>query len=719
VRVLLTNNTLDAPEGTELYVRDVALALQARGHHPVAYSTVIGSVAEQLRAHGVPVVEDLASAALPPDVIHGHHHLETMTALLHFPGVPAISFCHGCVPWEEEPTLFPRVRRYVAVSEACRDRLLFQHGVPPERIRVLLNFVDLERFRRRPPLPPRPCRALVFNNCATEDNLIGAVRAACGRRRIAVDAAGLSCGAALDRPEEHLGNYDLVFACGRCALEALAVGAAVVLCKPLGVGPLVTHAEVERLRAQNLGQRALSAPVNEAALLCQIDRYNASDAAAVTDLIRATAGCAQAVDSLISLYREVVQEAAAAPPTQSGEELRAAAAYLRRLSPQLKRALGEGNMPPSADSASSQEIAAENGSRPPLPTSVKVLGGIYLLAGGLPLIETIWAAFQGTFYVGIAMLAVPLGVGLLRRSPAWRKLALCAAVVQILVLGLVVYILYGHSEEFADMWAGLSAKIGPMFGKLVLGALAALTAAGLAVSVWSIRLLTRNEVKRLFQPDVNSNRSSGLFPAIVLVLLLGMIMRETGGFSLNYFTMSQQGTSIRIRDVDAKDNNLALLGFEAPCLIEVRGTGEEWYRVVTTFTVRRDGGETSTDWESKSYSGLATSRLSPSLRDSKDRIIVEIDRPQLSGSYWLPLSKHFTVEYRARIRGEGKYVPFQDDVKEKRDVTVSGLCSVYHVKQIFLVQTENEAFAKIMNSAGQLPGTRKEERRETLNSAPR
>jgi hypothetical protein len=228
--------------------------------------------------------------------------------------------------------------------------------------------------------------------------------------------------------------------------------------------------------------------------------------------------------------------------------------------------------------------------------------------------------------------------------------------------------------------------------------LAALAVAVLAVSVWSIRLLTRSEVERLFQPDVNPNRRSGLFPAIMLVGLLAMISRETGGFSLNYFTISQQGTSFRIRVAGGENNSLALLGFEAPCLIEVRGMGEEWYREVTTVTVQRAGGE-----KSKSYGGLATSRLSPSLHDSKDRIIVEIDQPQLSGAYWMPLSKHFTVEYRARIRGEGKYQSFQDEVKEKRDITVSGLCSVYNLKQIILAQTEREAFAKIMNSAGETP----------------
>jgi tetratricopeptide (TPR) repeat protein len=351
-----------------------------------------------------------------------------------------------------------------------------------------------------------------------------------------------------------------------------------------------------------------------------------------------------------------------------------------------------------------REIATEAGSRLPLPRSVKVLGSLYLLVGGLALIETIWAAFQGRFYLGIDVIAIPLGVGLLRGSPAWRKLVLCAAVVQILVIGLMAYLIYRNGEQFADLWAGLSAKVGPLFGKVVLGALAALTVAVLAVSVWSIRLLTRNDVKRVFQPGGNFDRRSGLLPAVALVLLLVMTARETGGFSLHYFHMSEEGTSFRIlldRIHLDTDDGLALLGLEAPCLIEVRGMGEEWYRVVTTVTVRRHGAETSTDSESKSYGGLGTSQLSPSLRNSTDRIVVEIDKPQLSGGYWLPLSKHFTVEYRARIHGEGKYESFRDEVEEKRNVSVSGLCSVYDLNQWLLARTEKEAFEKIMSSARQ------------------
>src|SRR2546429_10010020 len=136
MRVLITNNTLALRAGSELYVRDVALGLLKRGHTPIAYSTELGEVAQELRTKTIPVVDNLDALSVPPDVIHGHHHLDTMTAMLRFPGVPAVYFCHGWLPWEENPPRFPRILCYVAVDHLCRDRLLFEHGIDRKSTRL-------------------------------------------------------------------------------------------------------------------------------------------------------------------------------------------------------------------------------------------------------------------------------------------------------------------------------------------------------------------------------------------------------------------------------------------------------------------------------------------------------------------------------------------------------------------------------------------------------
>ncbi|MDQ1707149.1 MAG: hypothetical protein QOJ88_360 [Pyrinomonadaceae bacterium] len=330
LRVLITNNTLAQRAGSELYVRDLANALRKRGHTPVAYSTALGEVAAELTASGVCVVDDLNQLRSVPDLIHGQQPLELLTALLHFPGVPAIQFIHNSSGWQERPAPFPRILRYVAVDYACRD-LLREYDIPADRIRVLLNFVDLARFRpRRSPLPPVPQRALLLSNYASEDTHLPAVREACARAGIPLDVVGARTNTAASEPEKILADYDLVFAKARCALEAMAVGTAVLLCDFEGSGPLVTSENFAFLRPLNFGRRTLLRPLQATALLAEMKRYDPADALRVSQRVRASAGHEAVMDDLVSLYEEVVREFAESDPLDKLAEDRAAAAYLRQ-----------------------------------------------------------------------------------------------------------------------------------------------------------------------------------------------------------------------------------------------------------------------------------------------------------------------------------------------------------------------------------------------------
>ena len=336
LRVLITNHTLGNRAGTELYVRDLATALLARGHHPIAYSPQLGEVAGELRRATIPVISDLNVLSKPPDIIHGHHHLPTMTALLHFPETPAISYCHGWLPKEEAPARSPRIYQYIAVDNTCRDRLIYEHGIPAEKIRLLLNFVDLQRFQPRSSLPLRPKRALVFSNQAGANSHLEVIREACRKAGIELDVLGLKNGNVSDRPEQELLKYDLVFAKARAALEALASGTAVILCDAVGAGPMVTAQELNRLRPLNFGIRALQNPLEVEYLLSQINRYDSHDAAEVTQKIRESAGREVVVDELVSLYEEVIITHQKAEPVDRIEELKQTASYLHWMNPQIE-----------------------------------------------------------------------------------------------------------------------------------------------------------------------------------------------------------------------------------------------------------------------------------------------------------------------------------------------------------------------------------------------
>ncbi len=337
MRVLITNRKLATRTGTELYVRDLAIGLAQRGHAPVAYAPQLGDVAREIRAETIPVTDDLLTIAEPPDLIHGHHGLETLAALLAFPGVPAVAVCHSWVGWADAPVAHPRVLRHVAVDDTCRDRLRFEHGIPDERIHVVLNAVDLQRFTPRAPLPERPKRALIFSNAAGGGRgHAPAIEAACAAAGIDVEVVGSSAQRSLARPEEALREFDLVFAKAKAALEAMSVGAAVVLCDAVGAGPMVTTANLDALRRVNFGMRALREPCTPAYLAEQIARYDAADARAVSAAVRATAGTASMVDELCALYDDVLAEHATRGADDPRAEARAAAAYLQGLAPRLR-----------------------------------------------------------------------------------------------------------------------------------------------------------------------------------------------------------------------------------------------------------------------------------------------------------------------------------------------------------------------------------------------
>lgn len=338
--ILFTNNTLAFRAGSELWVRDVCRALIGRGHRPVAFSLVLGGIAEELRAATVPVVSCLDKVGFTPDLIHGHHHIETLIAALHFPGVPIVHFCHGFLPWEEAPLHHPSIARYVAVDATCVDRLTAEEGIAPERVERLLNFVDLRRFAPRGPLPPRPKRALVLSNQAEPGGYIEMIREACQQSGIELEVAGLRWGRILERPEELLSGVDLVFAKARTALEAMAVGCAVVLADVFGCGPLVTLNDFEQMRSCNFGIRLLREPHSVDWYRSQIAAYDASEAGRVSARVRQVAGLDEAVDRLLAIYERALANGGNCAPRQAAdlESHRAAARHLASVAGRFKRA---------------------------------------------------------------------------------------------------------------------------------------------------------------------------------------------------------------------------------------------------------------------------------------------------------------------------------------------------------------------------------------------
>lgn len=334
LKVLITNLKLEGWTGTELFVRDVAQGLLLAGHQPVIYSPRLGKLAAEIRKETIPVVDDLGQIGSEPDIIHGQHTNETLTALVHFANVPAVYFCHDWYSDQDFPPPFPRILRYVAVDDACYDKLVWECGVPESRAHVVSQFIDLERFAPRSPLPATPRRAAILCNHTKESEYLNAARAACATHGLTLDVYGAAIGKTCERPEEVLRDYDVVFAKGRAALEAAAVGTASVVYWWRRLGPMVTTSNLESLRADGFGLRRMSAQLTPDEFGKNISQvlagYDPTDAAEVSRRVRASAGRDAAVKELVSIYEAAIAEYAATPPDRELEGP-AVAAYLRAI----------------------------------------------------------------------------------------------------------------------------------------------------------------------------------------------------------------------------------------------------------------------------------------------------------------------------------------------------------------------------------------------------
>lgn len=276
-----------------------------------AYSTQWGEIAATLLAEGIPVLQDPAQAPWTPDVIHGHHQWETTVAALRWHDRPVLSFCRGIESWHEAACHAPNVVRWVAIDEPCAQRLILEEKVPADKVSLVLNGIDVERFQVRAPLPEHPHSALLFSNYATPERLLPEVVKACGDEGLQCEAIGSGVHRIVDRPEEMLGQFDIVFAKGKAALEAIFTGCAVIVCDVKGLGPLVTADNFLELRKQSFGYPCMTDPLTPEGIRERIRQWNPESSMRAQAMARETCRITDMFDGMEALYRQ----AAATPVT--------------------------------------------------------------------------------------------------------------------------------------------------------------------------------------------------------------------------------------------------------------------------------------------------------------------------------------------------------------------------------------------------------------------
>jgi len=306
VKILITHFRLADRTASESSVRDLARALKGLGHDVCVFVTKKGTLAEEVEASGVPVVTHPADSPFRPDLIHGHYNLETIAALLCFPDRPALYMSHGTRQWREHPPLHPRILRYLGHGQGVREGLV-DAGIPRELCGIVPGFVDMERFVTVRRLPEEPKRALYYDRTSGQGRHVDEIRQACQRCGIQLEFVGDLVGKAPTRPEIMLPEYDLVFASGRSAIEALACGGAVVAVREGRCGKLVTTENFDAMRDEHFTARESGMsgdPV--AALVHELENWDWRNLAPVARKVREELSAPTVAGRLVEIYGEVL-----------------------------------------------------------------------------------------------------------------------------------------------------------------------------------------------------------------------------------------------------------------------------------------------------------------------------------------------------------------------------------------------------------------------------
>ncbi len=337
LRILITNNRLNTRGGAESFVRDLARGLQEIGHSVMAYSSDLGQRERLLENDVIPVATDLDLLPFLPDIIHAQHHLDAMTAITALPEVPALFHCHGAV-WQECAPKHPRIYHYLAMSKTLAERMAVESNIPISDISVHLNVVDLARFNKVRQPPSQPTRALFFNKHHRQDSpTVAAIREAASRCGISLDFVGRHFGRLIDQPENFLPDYDIVFASGVSAIEALACGCAVVVLGRTSCGGLVLPDNLESYRQANFSIAVNSAPPSSEKIEAELRCYSSEACEMVAKRLRQMADSRLQIGKLAEIYQQIIERHQRSEHDSRAESV-AVSKYLRRIVPLVKMA---------------------------------------------------------------------------------------------------------------------------------------------------------------------------------------------------------------------------------------------------------------------------------------------------------------------------------------------------------------------------------------------
>lgn len=256
MKILCTNHSLAVRGGTESYLETIAVELRRLEHEVILFSPECGAVADVFREQGFAVVDDPAAVPGDIDVIHGQHVDATAAVRARFRDVPLVFVSHSWFIPLEDPLGELGADAAVALNDLTEARLKARAGMHPDRVfrlrqPVSVSYGDTSRM----PIGERARLAVsVSRGLKRREQQLREACEAAGIQLLSIGGAGAE---STDARREMMAA-DIIFAMGRSAIEAMALGRAVFVVDEANVGGWVTEDSYPRL--EGVGFTGVDAP---------------------------------------------------------------------------------------------------------------------------------------------------------------------------------------------------------------------------------------------------------------------------------------------------------------------------------------------------------------------------------------------------------------------------------------------------------------------------
>jgi hypothetical protein len=147
---------------------------------------------------------------------------------------------------------------------------------------------------------------LVFSNYANDKNYLTEIKKACLQCGLNLDIIGKESGNPIIVPENHLFKYDIIFAKAKAAMEAISVGAGVIICDSKGLAGMVTTDNLSHYRKFNFGMKLMTRTAHEKLIIEEIKKFDAKNVEEVTRILRSEIDVHKVINQLLDIYKESI-----------------------------------------------------------------------------------------------------------------------------------------------------------------------------------------------------------------------------------------------------------------------------------------------------------------------------------------------------------------------------------------------------------------------------